>query len=187
MRRVILEFLAKLAHQCSQIHQFTTILWSPYGIKKARMRNRSPSMHHQKVKHLKFFRRQVNCLSAFLYKVTNWIKCDVPYAYWLIPFGLPKLCPADRGTQSRSEFARSKRFRNVIVRAGIECLYFVVFRVANAYHQDGKAPTGTPNRTTGLNSSHPRHLGVEKHGMKSGFPDQKHRLFTSPSLDSDEA
>src|SRR2546429_2389531 len=55
---VLLDFLAQLIDEHSQILHFISIVWSPHRLQQFRMRNRNIGVRHKVLQKVEFFRRQ---------------------------------------------------------------------------------------------------------------------------------
>src|ERR1700687_1885989 len=79
------------------------------------------------------------------------------------PFGQMRAEPARDRPQSREEFPDAEGLRNIVVRTGLERVYFVLLAVADGdHHYSGQREDGTKTPAR-LYTTHPRHLNIEEY------------------------
>ena len=78
------------------------------------------------------------------------------------PFREMRAEPARDRPQPREEFPDAEGLRNIIVRTGLQRVYFVLLPVADSDHHYSRERKNGTKTAASLDPTHPRHLNIEQ-------------------------
>src|SRR5229473_3575350 len=165
--RVFLNFLAQLIYYHAEVFCFFAVIRPPDSLQQPLMRERLPLLNDESAQDVEFFGSQVNSLTTNVHDSS--LEIDTQFRTLDLRKRLLRREASEPGSNARQQFSDRKRFYDVIVRPRIQGDNFILFGVADRYH-DYRSLIRQANLAAGLQPAHARHVYIQKNQI-GALPD----------------
>src|SRR6266481_2985252 len=132
--RIFLNFLAQLIYYHAKVLRFLAVIRAPNRLQHPLMRKRLPMLKDESAQEVEFFGSQVNSLTTDVHDSS--LEIDTQFRRLDLWKRLLRGESSERGANACKQLSHRKGFYDVIVRAGIQGDNFILFGVADRYHDD---------------------------------------------------
>jgi hypothetical protein len=164
---IVLQPVAQLVDEGTQVFDLSAILGTPYRAQKARMRQWNAGVRHQVMQQLEGLGSEVHGAGRFAHDTAGRVELNVADSDRRRHIGKRGLRTADGRAKTRRQFGDRERLGDEIVGSGIERPHLVALAVANRQHQNLQTGSHAAELPACLNSSDTGHIDVQQNGVEA--------------------